>query len=301
MQRFANVFNSTNAKSAAVDLRTGYSAISSPITQMTRIGPTGPTGPTGTIGPTGPSDGPKGDTGATGEIGPTGEQGIQGENGVAGPKGDTGDTGPTGETGPTGSSATNTTRVFLNTWSLGTQTVVDGATGTTVIYNDYYAGDEFAVPITTPTSIVTIPSSGDYTILFSIQALVITGNGSLTVYLIVDGVASPATASKFTIKNNEEIVLTCSFLLFLAADSQVEIGAYAAGCDVNIVTIEANIPIGSGLPVAPGLIFTVLKVRDAKPPSLELPVEELPVEEPLVEEPPVEPVVEEPPVEVIPE
>ena len=62
MQRFTNVSATTNAKTAAVDLRTGYSTISTSNTQMGRIGPTGATGPTGEAGPTG-------EPGSTGEAG----------------------------------------------------------------------------------------------------------------------------------------------------------------------------------------------------------------------------------------
>ena len=105
-----------------------------------------------------------------------------------------------------------------------------------------------------------VPATGIYKIIPSVQTLS-AGNGSITIWIKVNGVNVPNTATLTLFKNNEEAVITCEYLLELNENDQVEVWALAqtANCVINYI-----VGGGSGAnvyPAAPGVITNMYRIR----------------------------------------
>lgn len=185
--------------------------------------------------------------------GPTGPTGPSG--GPTGPTGPTGSAGATGPTGPTGPATPTPTTSLLAVFSTATQLVVDGALPAPVVFDTAYTGDQFTTPIL-PGTVITIPVDGVYTLLYSAQCKA-NNNGIVEFFLNVNSNPLANSASRSTLKTNEEIVLTCSYVLPFTAGDSVEVMAAAVGGDMDILYVPATLTV----PAAPGIFINIYKLR----------------------------------------
>ena len=162
-----------------------------------------------------------------------------------------------GARGPPGSSAATPTATFFEAYSTTTQTIVNNAPPAPILFDVQRAGDNF-VPNPTPTSIVKIPNTATYSLMYSVQCRS-NNPGLVDLFLIVNGTRVANSSSRSTLKNNEEIVLTCSYILPFVAGDTLQVAAYAAGMDVSILSVPDN-PL-TQVPAAPGIIFNIFKIR----------------------------------------
>lgn len=105
-----------------------------------------------------------------------------------------------------------------------------------------------------------VPSTGIYKLIPSVQYLS-AGNGSLTIWIKVNGTNVPDTATLTLAKNGEEGVITCEYLLSLNAGDQVQVWGLAQAA-TNIVNYIAGGGTGdNAYPAAPGVITNVYRIR----------------------------------------
>lgn len=199
-------------------------------------GPAGPAGPVGPVGPIGPP-GPQGEKGNTGDQGPTGDKGATGERGPTGAKGDTGAIGPQGLGGTQvvwGSFISTSDQILSST---GKNLTYDTSTG----FQTSYSGSEITVNI-----------AGSYSILFSAQ-LIGGANEQVKLWLRLNGVDVPNSASTKAVKNGENVVMTVEFIDTLTAGTKIEIVGSSPSNTSSINYISASGPA----PANPSLITTV--------------------------------------------
>ena len=151
-------------------------------------------------------------------------------------------------------------RTFIEVSSIvSSQTIDDigSSAPQAVTFDTVFKGDGFATP-TLPGSVITIPTTGDYSILYSVQCLGISGNTKVDLFLRVNGSPVANSSSRSSLKNNDEIVLTCSYLLPLSAGDTLELVATSDTQPFDILVVPSPIP---SIPLAPGVIFSVIKLR----------------------------------------
>ncbi|WP_424141320.1 BclA C-terminal domain-containing protein, partial [Sporosalibacterium faouarense] len=198
-------------------------------------GPTGDTGPTGATGDTGPT-GPTGPTGATGPTGPTGVTGPTGPTGPTGATGATGPTGATGDTGPTGSGLNSYGYVYQLA-TIGNATVAGGA-DVPFSNNGPLAG---GVSHTAGTTTVTVPNTGDYEIIYSVN---ITAGVGASIAIAVNGTVDTSTPVTALVATGE---VTGHAILSLAAG------------DVLTLRNNSAIPLTTDLAPAVGAQLDILQ------------------------------------------
>ena len=105
-----------------------------------------------------------------------------------------------------------------------------------------------------------VPAAGVYKIIPSIQFLSL-GNGSIIIWIKVNGNNVPNTSTVTLFKNNEEGVITCEYLLELNENDQVQVWALSQAANCNINYVSAG---GSGVnayPAGPGVITNMYRIR----------------------------------------
>jgi hypothetical protein len=117
------------------------------------------------------------------------------------------------------------------------------------------------VTSTGPTGGFTVPESGIYKIIPSIQFLTTTGNGGLAMWIKVNGSNSADTSTFLATKNNEQGVLTTEYLLDLLASDQVQVWALATAHDVVLTYIASGGTPPNDYPAAPGVITNMYRIR----------------------------------------
>lgn len=106
----------------------------------------------------------------------------------------------------------------------------------------------------------TVPATGVYKIIPSFQYLS-SGNGSITIWLKVNGNNVPDSSTLTLTKNNEEGIITTEYLVELNSGDYIQVWALAgtANCAVNYIAAG-----GSGAnayPAAPGIITNIYRIR----------------------------------------
>ena len=106
----------------------------------------------------------------------------------------------------------------------------------------------------------TVLTAGVYKIIPSLQYLG-GGNGTVTIWLKVNGANVPNSATVTAFKNNDEGVITCEYLLELNGHDNIEVWALALGanCQVNYIAGDGTPP--NTYPAAPGVITNIYKIR----------------------------------------
>ena len=243
---------------------TGATGVAGATGDVGATGATGVAGATGAVGDTG-ATGPQGPIGATGDVGATGATGVAGATGALG---DTGATGPQGPTGPAGAVAFGNVGSF---WDETTQGDVNVNPG--FLPNTPYAMtfDHTDTANTNGVSIiggsqVTFTNAGLYNLQFSAQVAKSQGGSAatMTIWLRVNGVDIPWTATNFTLQANANYLVT-------AWNFFVPVTCSAGVCDhyelmwstpsefVGIVALPAQ--TGPDRPAVPSIILTVDQVQ----------------------------------------
>ena len=121
----------------------------------------------------------------------------------------------------------------------------------------------FSYGITTTTGAggsFTVPSTGVYKIIPSLQCLG-AGNGEITIWIKVNGSNVTNSATRTAFKQNDEIVITCEYLLDLTAGDYVQVWALASSANCTIDYIAAGGSGANSYPAAPGVITNMYRIR----------------------------------------
>lgn len=118
----------------------------------------------------------------------------------------------------------------------------------------------FSYGITTTSSSFSVPTAGIYKIIPSLQVLG-DGNGSVTIFLKVNGANAANTATKTAFKNGDETVITCEYLLELNGGDSVQIWALAASANCTIDYVAGDGTPPNTYPAAPGVITNMYRIR----------------------------------------
>lgn len=105
-----------------------------------------------------------------------------------------------------------------------------------------------------------VPTSGVYKFIPSLQCLG-AGNGTITIWMKVNGTSVANTATRTHFKQNDEIVITCEYLLELNGGDSVAVWALAqsANCTIDYIAGDGTPP--DTYPAAPGVITNVYRIR----------------------------------------
>ncbi len=153
---------------------------------------------------------------------------------------------------------TNLTGTCATAFSTSSQTLIAGTCA-----NIAHDTSPFSYGITSVMGVngyFQVPATGIYKIIPSLQVLS-AGNGKISIWMKVNGVNVPDSATLTLFKNNEEGVITCEYLLSLNAGDQIQVWALAQSANCNIHYIAAG---GSGVnayPAAPGIITNIYRIR----------------------------------------
>ena len=130
--------------------------------------------------------------------------------------------------------------------------------GTAALVLHDTVGFAFGIQVSGSTFLVT--TAGIYKIIPSLQCLG-AGNGNLTIFLKVNGsnVANSATRTAF--KTNDEVVITCEYLLELGLGDQVQVWALATSANCTIDYIAGDGVAPNTYPAAPGVITNMYRIR----------------------------------------
>lgn len=105
-----------------------------------------------------------------------------------------------------------------------------------------------------------VPTSGVYKLIPSLQCLG-AGNGSITIWIKVNGTSVPATSTRTAFKTNDETVITCEYLLELNGGDSVQVWALAQSANCTIDFIAAGGSGANAYPSAPGVITNLYRIR----------------------------------------
>lgn len=133
--------------------------------------------------------------------------------------------------------------------------------GTVAIVRHDVADFSYGIMTTTGAdSRFTVPTTGVYKIIPSLQCLG-GGNGTLTIFLRVNGANVENTATRTAFKQNDETVITCEYLLELNISDFVQVCALAQSANCTIDYIEGDGIAPNTYPAAPGVITNMYRIR----------------------------------------
>lgn len=107
----------------------------------------------------------------------------------------------------------------------------------------------------------TVPARGVYKIIPSLQYVGNNGNAGITIWLKVNGTNVADTATYTVVKNGEEGVITCEYLLEMNAGDFVQVAALATTQNVIVNYIAAGGSGANAYPAAPGVITNMYRIR----------------------------------------
>lgn len=165
--------------------------------------------------------------------------------------------GPTGPTGPTGPAATVYTTNYASAFSTSDQPFTAN-----IAQNIRHDSVFFSNGITVTTganSYFKVPTDGIYKCIPSVQMLG-SNNGSITVWIKVNGTNVPDTATLTHYKTGDESVITCEYLLDLNANDEVQIWGVTTTTTFNINYIPAGGTAPNDYPAAPGVITNMYQI-----------------------------------------
>lgn len=189
------------------------------------------------------------------KIGPTGTQGTANFDLVAQENSVTGS-----PTGPVYSLTRNTgpTETCASAFSTTDQTLVNGTAANIAHTN---ASLSYGITVTTgANSYFQVPTAGIYKIIPSIQYLG-DANETLILWIKVNGSNVADTGTLTKIRNNEEGIITCEYLLDLSANAQVQVWGLAQGHNGTINYIAGGGSAPNAYPASPGVITNMYRIR----------------------------------------
>jgi len=109
-----------------------------------------------------------------------------------------------------------------------------------------------------PSSDITITNTGVYKVLASLQCDNTTSPTpeDLDMWVALDGVAVPNSATRIAINQNQEVVMTVEWFLDIAAGRNVSVVGYAVASGLQALAVAASPPV----PAIPSIITTVLRI-----------------------------------------
>ena len=111
-----------------------------------------------------------------------------------------------------------------------------------------------------PTPAIQVNTTGIYKFLYSIQADKTSGGASsfpVEVYIKVNGITVPNSSSRTRVTNNTEVVVTCEYILSLAATNTVEVAAYTTA--IGLIRFPSFPPTGTA-PATPSIISNIYRI-----------------------------------------
>lgn len=158
--------------------------------------------------------------------------------------------------GANGSGTTSTTATAFSTSS---QTLTAGTAAN--IAHDTVPFAYGGITVVTGTNgYFQVPTAGVYKIIPSVQYLT-AGNGTLTVWIKVNGTNVSNSATFLNTTNNNQGVFTTEFLLELNANDQVQIWGLATGFNCIVTYLAAGGSGANAYPAAPGVITNMYRIR----------------------------------------
>lgn len=107
----------------------------------------------------------------------------------------------------------------------------------------------------------TVPATGVYKIIPSLQYVGNNGNAGITIWLKVNGTNVPDSSTYTVVKNAEEGVITTEYLLEMNAGDSVQVAALATSQDVVVNYIAGGGSGANAYPAAPGVITNMYRIR----------------------------------------
>ena len=107
----------------------------------------------------------------------------------------------------------------------------------------------------------TVPATGVYKIIPSLQYVGNNGNAALTIWLRVNGTNVADTSTYTVVKNGEEGVIVTEYLLEMNAGDNVQVCALATTQNVVVNHIAAGGSGANAYPAAPGIITNMYRIR----------------------------------------
>lgn len=156
-------------------------------------------------------------------------------------------------------------------------TTVNGATYFTPAYGSFSSTQTQAFAAATPTALVydtadvtpvgmscafpsgdiTVTAAGTYKVLASLQCdNTAPGSSVLDMYVAINTVAVPNSATRVAINQNQETVMTVEWLLTLTAGQNVSVYCYAANPGLQALAVPAAPPV----PAIPSIITTLVRI-----------------------------------------
>ena len=110
---------------------------------------------------------------------------------------------------------------------------------------------------TVPFTAVRPTSTGTFKVLASIQIDKNTGGtGQVDMWVNVDGVAVPNSATKIQVDKDQELVMTVEWFLELAANQAITVSMYSPADGFRALAVSASSPT----PAIPSIILTLVKL-----------------------------------------
>lgn len=187
-------------------------------------------------------------------IGPTGAQGTSGYRLMAQEVQANG----SGPTGPSYQLAPGVTTQCAAAVSTIDQTISNGVAAN--VQHDTVAFS-YGITVTTGASgNFKVTTAGVYKVLPSVQYKG-NANGSITLWLKVNGSNVANTGTLTSVKNGEEGIITCEYLLDLGTGDEVQVWALASGHDSVINYIAGGGSGSNAYPASPGVITNLYRIR----------------------------------------
>lgn len=158
-----------------------------------------------------------------------------------------------------GGSVGGTTSTTATAFSTSTQTLVAGTAANIVHDTVPFAYGGINV-VTGSNGYFQVPATGIYKIIPSIQYLT-SGNGTLTVWIKINGNNVPNSATLLSTVNNSQGVFTTELLLELNANDQVQIWGLATNFNCSVTYLAGGGSGANTYPAAPGIITNMYRIR----------------------------------------
>ncbi len=156
--------------------------------------------------------------------------------------------------GPTGPPGVTLTSTYISAYSTVDQTLSASPTG--ISHQGVFGSN--GITLTPPSTQFNIATTGTYKVLYSMQYLGTSGNGTIAVFFKKNGnnIADSSTYTKYN--NNDEGLITAEFIFDLTAGDTLEVfGATTGGGTASIDYIAA---VGSTIPAAPGIVTNIYRI-----------------------------------------
>jgi hypothetical protein len=110
---------------------------------------------------------------------------------------------------------------------------------------------------TYPNSIIVIPNTGVYKVLFSAQCDAVSGNNHyLEIFPVINGDPVPNSNTRMRLSSSVETCLVAEYLLSFNANDELQLYIIGSSTDARILAITR----GTGIPNIPSIIVTIMQI-----------------------------------------